>query len=86
MRRIRRGAMARYALLPFWYTVFHEAEMTGMPVMRMMWMEYPKTAELFSVDDQYLIGRDLLVKPVTSEGATTTTVLFPTDDIWYGIC
>lgn len=34
MARLRRAAMARYALLPFWYTVFWQAGVTGMPVMR----------------------------------------------------
>jgi mannosyl-oligosaccharide alpha-1,3-glucosidase len=32
--RLRKAAMERYALLPYWYTVFHEAGTTGMPVMR----------------------------------------------------
>merc|ERR1719263_2598126 len=59
--RLRRASMQRYALLPFWYTLFDEAETTGMPVMRMMWMHYPKTEGLFAVDDQYLVGSDLLV-------------------------
>ena len=34
MVRLRRAAMSRYALLPFWYTVFYEAGISGMPVMR----------------------------------------------------
>ena len=34
MFRLRRSAMARYALLPYWYTVFWNAGVTGMPVMR----------------------------------------------------
>lgn len=34
LMRLRKAAMARYALLPFWYTVFREAGETGMPVMR----------------------------------------------------
>jgi alpha 1,3-glucosidase len=34
MVRLRRAAMARYALLPYWYTVFWNAGVTGMPVMR----------------------------------------------------
>jgi alpha 1,3-glucosidase len=34
MVRLRRAAMARYALLPYWYTVFWQASVTGMPVMR----------------------------------------------------
>jgi len=85
MRRLRKAAMARYALLPHWYTVFHEASVTGMPVMRTMWMEYPQTAQLFSTDDQYMIGSDLLVKPVTGPGVTETTVAFPTKDTWYDV-
>jgi alpha 1,3-glucosidase len=85
MIRLRHAAMARYALLPFWYTVFREAGVTGMPVMRTMWMQYPKTEALFATDDQYLIGADLLVKPVTAAGVTESTVLFPADDRWYDI-
>lgn len=34
MVRLRHAAMARYALLPFWYTVFWQASVSGMPVMR----------------------------------------------------
>lgn len=50
---------------------------------RTMWMHYPKTESLFGVDDQYLVGSDLLVKPVTAPGIKETTVKFPTDDTWY---
>lgn len=48
-------------------------------------MQYPETEALFAVDDQYMIGSDLLVKPVSSAGVTETTVLFPTADIWYDV-
>jgi alpha 1,3-glucosidase len=85
MRRLRKAAMERYALLPFWYTVFHEASTTGMPVMRTMWMQYPQVESLFGVDSQYLIGADLLVRPVTSAGTTMSIVRFPTKDNWYDV-
>ena len=48
-------------------------------------MQYSQVPELYSVDDQYLIGSDLLVKPVTSAGATTSQVLFPLADCWYDV-
>jgi mannosyl-oligosaccharide alpha-1,3-glucosidase len=48
-------------------------------------MQYPDVPDLFGLDDQYLVGSDLLVKPVTSPGVTTTGVLFPTDDVWYDV-
>jgi len=85
MVRMRRAAMARYALLPYWYTVFKEAGVTGMPVMRTMWMQYPDVEELYGIDDQYLIGSDMLVKPVTEAGATQTQVVFPTEHDWYDV-
>jgi alpha 1,3-glucosidase len=50
---------------------------------RTMWMHYPKTEALFDIDDQYLIGSDLLVKPVTAPGVVESVVKFPTDDVWY---
>jgi len=83
--RLRSAAMTRYALLPYLYTVFYEAERTGMPVMRMMWMHYPKTAALFATDNQYLLGSDLLVVPVTAQGATEAEVFFPADHLWYDV-
>lgn len=82
---MRKAAMARYALLPYWYTVFHEASITGMPVMRSMWMQYPMCEALYDLDDQYLIGSDLLVKPVTKQGATQVMVSFPAVDRWYDV-
>lgn len=80
---LRKAAMERYALLPYWYTVFHEAGVTGMPVMRTIWMMYPETELLYGMDDQYLIGADLLVKPITAPGVIETDMVFPGTDIWY---
>eukprot|EP00535_Pseudo-nitzschia_heimii_P003333 CAMPEP_0197181398 /NCGR_PEP_ID=MMETSP1423-20130617/5699_1 /TAXON_ID=476441 /ORGANISM="Pseudo-nitzschia heimii, Strain UNC1101" /LENGTH=1025 /DNA_ID=CAMNT_0042631639 /DNA_START=168 /DNA_END=3245 /DNA_ORIENTATION=- len=83
MARLRKASMTRYALLPFWYTVFHEASVTGMPVMRTMWMNYPQTELLYGIDDQFFIGSDLLIKPVTAPHVTESVVKFPGDNIWY---
>lgn len=48
-------------------------------------MEFPDIEELYHVDDQFLIGSDLLVKPVTEPGATESLVLFPNSDDWYDV-
>lgn len=50
-----------------------------------MWMEFPELEQLYGVDDQYLIGSDILVKPITDAGATQTTVQFPTKYTWYDV-
>jgi alpha 1,3-glucosidase len=83
LHRLRKAAMARYALLPFWYTLFRFSEDSGMPILRMMWMEYPQLEELYSVEDQYFVGNSLLVKPITAPGVTKTSVSFPSCDSWY---
>ena len=46
-------------------------------------MQYPSTELLYHMDTQYLIGADLLVKPITAPGVTETEVYFPGNDIWY---
>ena len=50
-----------------------------------MWMQYPKLPEFYSVDDQYLIGSDLLVKPVTSPGVIKSMIHFPSSESWYDV-
>ena len=52
----REAIRSRYRLLPYWYSVFHENEATGMPVMRPLWVEFPKEKETFKMDDIFMIG------------------------------
>ncbi|KJE88713.1 neutral alpha-glucosidase AB [Capsaspora owczarzaki ATCC 30864] len=85
MTNIRTAIRARYSFLPYWYTLFHNAAVKGMPIMRPLWMEYPSDESTFAMDDQFLVGRDILVKPVTSAGATTVNVYFPGDQPWYNV-
>jgi len=50
-----------------------------------MWMQYPHNEELFGIDDQYLIGSDLLVKPVTEPGVSSVDMIFPAKDSWFDV-
>ncbi|MCA1613431.1 MAG: hypothetical protein LC800_04580, partial [Acidobacteria bacterium] len=81
--QINRAAIElRYKLLPYIYTAFREHEETGAPVMRPLWYEYPADVETYLNDSQYLVGRDLLVAPVMTQGATKRAVYFPKGDDW----
>ena len=51
------GYEPSYALLPYWYTVFCEASVTGFPVMRAMWLEFPFDSASFALDDQVSFAR-----------------------------
>eukprot|EP01090_Pellita_catalonica_P001556 TRINITY_DN11318_c0_g1_i1.p1 TRINITY_DN11318_c0_g1~~TRINITY_DN11318_c0_g1_i1.p1 ORF type:complete len:921 (-),score=130.25 TRINITY_DN11318_c0_g1_i1:38-2800(-) len=81
---IRNAIRTRYALLPYYYTLFHQNSLTGEPVLRPLWVEYPHDSQTFKLDDQFLIGKDLLVKPVASAGQTSSSVYLPgTSTVWY---
>jgi len=82
---IRNAVMARYALLPYWYTLFYEASKNGVPTMRPLWFEYPTDEATFKMDDQWLVGSDILVKPVTSPGITSTEIYLPGNELWYDV-
>uniref|UniRef100_A0A672PMG1 Neutral alpha-glucosidase AB n=1 Tax=Sinocyclocheilus grahami TaxID=75366 RepID=A0A672PMG1_SINGR len=83
---IREAIRQRYALLPYWYQLFYNTHRTGQPVMRPLWVEYPDDVATFSIEDEYLIGKDLLVHPVTDEGATGVTAYLPgKGEVWYDV-
>mmetsp|Transcript_30849 Transcript_30849/g.69275 ORF Transcript_30849/g.69275 Transcript_30849/m.69275 type:complete len:938 (-) Transcript_30849:398-3211(-) len=83
--QIRNTVMARYALLPYWYTLFHEAAASGVPTMRPLFFEYPSDEATFGIDDQWMVGSDLLVKPVTDPGVVTTELYLPGNEPWYDV-
>ena len=74
---LRSTAILRYTLLPYWYTTFHEAYALGYPVMRTMFTEFPSDPATFAIDDQWMVGSALLVKPITDAGQTVANVYFP---------
>lgn len=88
---VRDAIRKRYSFLPFWYTLFYEHQRYGYPVMRPLLTHYPKDSETFALDNQYLLGENLLVRPVTQQAATKVDVYFPRrsangdGDLWYDI-
>lgn len=72
----------RYRLIPYTYTLAREARDTGLPLMRALWLHYPGDEHARATGDEYLWGRDMLIAPVYSEGATTRDVYLPAGE-WY---
>jgi len=53
-------------------------------MIRPLWVEFPDgESDLFGVDDQFMVGSSIMVKPVTSAGQTTTEVILPGEETWY---
>ncbi|KAI0791893.1 glycosyl hydrolases family 31-domain-containing protein [Abortiporus biennis] len=73
----RTAIAVRYAMLPYWYTLFANASMEGTPPVRALFFEFPDEPELFGIDKQYLIGSDILITPVLSPNVSTVEGIFP---------
>ncbi len=78
----RKYAELRYQLMPYTYTLAREAHDVGLPLMRAMWLHYPDDERTVGNGTQYLWGRDLLIAPVVSQGATSREIYLPQGE-WY---
>lgn len=64
---IREAIHIRYTLLPYFYTLFREANATGIPVVRPLWMEFPSDEMTFKNDEAFMVGNALLVQGIYTE-------------------
>lgn len=74
MQVLRRYIRLRYKLLPYLYQLFIQQEEQGDPILRpVLYHSGEKGAEL--LNDQFMIGSDLLQAPFVSEERTRSVVL-----------
>lgn len=78
----RRYIELRYQLLPYLYNLFQQAAQNGAPIMRPLVWQYPTDTNTFNLNDQFMLGPDLLVAPVAQPGLTARTVYLPRG-VWY---
>jgi len=74
---MKEAIRTRYSFLPYLYTLFYQGTKTGVPPMRPLWVEFPGEENLFAEENQYLLGKYLMVKPITSAGQREAEVLLP---------
>jgi alpha 1,3-glucosidase len=82
---MRDAIHTRYTLLPYFYTLFREANVTGVPVVRPLWMEFPQDEATFSNDEAFMVGSGLLVQGVYTKGTTQASVYLPGKESWYDL-
>ncbi len=80
-RIVARYCRLRYSLVPYLLAAAEESCRTGLPMMRHMALEFPGEPNVHTLDDQYMLGGDLLVAPVLVEGDRSRTVYLP-DGVW----
>jgi len=78
---MRKALNLRYQLLPYIYSLGHEAYNTGAPIMRPLLMEFPADTTVANITDEWLIGKGLLAAPILNEGGKRK-IYFP-NDTWY---
>jgi alpha-glucosidase len=69
----------RYKMLPYLYNEFYNSSMTGLPVMRAMFLNFQDDDECYSdaAQFQFMIGENLLVAPVVNETSSTKKLYLP---------
>lgn len=83
----RRFIEERYHLMPYIYTAAEEMSRTGVPMMRPLFLEFPKAASneglLGQQNSEFLLGPDILVAPSPfPDKLDEYQVKFPSPD-WY---
>jgi alpha-glucosidase len=80
---LRRFLKLRYRLIPYFYMLSWEASQKGYPSLRPLFWLDPSNSALWSVDDAFLLGNQLLVYPILEDGQRSRSVTLP-KGYWYG--
>ena len=70
--------------MPFLYTLMYESHTTGAPMFRALFLEFPHDEGTWNINDQFLLGRSMLVSPALYENATSVKAYFP-KGFWYNL-
>jgi len=81
---IRKYLKLRYRLLPFLYTVLEEAHRTGVPLFRPLVLNYQDDSNTLNLDDEFMVGDDLLIAPILQPNQTNRLVYLP-EGTWYDL-
>jgi alpha-glucosidase (family GH31 glycosyl hydrolase) len=80
-------ARLHQALMPYLHELAGQASRTGLPLIRPLWLAEPADPVAWTVEDAYLLGENVLVAPVVTEGARSRPVYLPAGqwrDYWTG--
>ena len=72
----------RYKLLPYLYTQFQASTLNGLPIMRPLMLEFPSDTTTYRIESEFMVGSELLVAPVLTEGTVSRDVYLPAG-AWY---
>ena len=80
---IKQAMADHYRHMPYIYNEARKATMTGVPLERLLCLEYPCDSALELESEQFMFGDSVLKAPVLNEGQVTKHVHFPEGENWY---
>jgi oligosaccharide 4-alpha-D-glucosyltransferase len=81
---VRNYINLRYQLLPYNYTLSYEQTVLGKPLMRPLYYYNFADSAAYKAEDEYYWGDNILVAPVTTQGATARMLYLPAGK-WYNL-
>lgn len=75
----------RELVRPYTRGLMKEAHEKGTPVMRTLFYEFPEDKIAWTIQDEYLYGKDLLVAPVVKAGSKERDVYLPQGAAWVNL-
>lgn len=72
----------RYTLLPYFYDGMRECERTGLPLFRPPVLDFQNDPAVWSLNDEFLCGDEMLVAPVVQQGQLARAVYLPGGTGW----
>jgi len=77
------GVLAlRERLRPYLHEQMDVAAATGLPPMRPLFVDFPSDPRAWEIEDQFMLGPDLLIAPVSEPGITSRAVYLPAGTRW----
>jgi alpha-D-xyloside xylohydrolase len=76
MNAFRLADNMRYELMPYIYSQAKDCTERGLPMLRALFVEFPKDPGSWLIDDEYLFGSDMLVAPLL-ESVTKRDIYLP---------
>lgn len=77
----------RYELMPYMYDLFRIMEQQGLPIIRPLVLQFHKDICVNNINDQFMVGDNMLVAPIIEPGITNRLVYLPEGkwvDYWSG--
>ena len=76
---VKKAIELRYRLLPYLYSEFYKASISGLPIMRPMFLDFQDDGQCYTTNAefQFMLGNEILVAPVLNENDVYKKVYLP---------